>query len=1441
MVKSVKEFMKKILTMAMIMIILVFFVIDPYAKAAQLPAEGEFYYAGTTKGTYVVTENIFEWLMNHLSDIIDWILGFLTMAFRMSFVGWATIFEWTLTKTLESTIGIDGLNEAMSATNVTSANDSSQNVTVEAIVYNNVPLFNVDFFDFEVDITKTGTGRDLTILVCETCKKNYDECTCTNCPQGDGNSCTCCETKAVMTEVAADAENKSIVIMIKKTVAEWFYVIRLIALAGMLVVLVAVGIKMLISTLASEKAVYKRMLVDWLVGLIFLFAIEYIIFFIININNMLVNAIEDYAKSPDSMATQITKAEFGDEDKSNEELEISVYEAVRSRAYDIKLINGLTGMVMYITLVVYSWRYSWMYLKRYFTLIVLTLMAPAVAFSYSIQKVFTGKAKSWSTWLQEYIVNVLIQTVHAILYASFVSIALAISLNSIAGMIVAFILMNFMLKADKIFRKIFKMSSEGSLLDRVSKGAEEARFDNMLKSAQSAIVGAKPVMNRIGRTPAAAAIRTAGNAIVGESVALGAKLKHKLDSNKTTTTGEEYDFSAADQDAKGAEALLAKGDAHMAKADEARRRLAELEKKKVKGNERSKKNKEMNNLRSEIATQEKAARADYGRAASQAEAALRKVPAEAQMHAMSPEERREELRQKTIAEKEALHAAMQAQAEGKSNKEQKVLFDKYNELKKARKQYDKKIKQMENNVAKKGGLFDYDKYYDENGKRKLSYEYNPVTGKLEKNGLHARVMSQMNMKDLFGMDEKEQELAKKAISASMSGFVGMGAMFFGFGSIVASPALGMGLLAYGANKFGTYSHMNRNIRTPMHRSSQYANRNFYGMEFSSDAVQNMSRIIEQEINEDIAILDAPKASKKYTSADRKRAKERLAQNRKKQSSMAVVEQMYGNGDAVDTRRMTLRLADSMIDNLAGGYGEALDEWTKYSTERKLQQLADFEREMTQIKGKAQEIELYRALGEVDRVSAIEDRDSGALLVSKDGNTRISIGGKPMTDASSEILRQAMLEVRGVTAEDSYEARQAKMKSEFTAEEKAQIVEKVKELSKGKETGTFDVFAQAAVQEMKELGIDEATQKAYEKERAERKADVTETPDVAIGKTLDDLIAQAMKEFGMDTNPQALSLSMKSKIIERVTELAKERGIELKERFKEEHGKSIVIKDGKFDEAMQNAMDKAIEKKIFDQIDAKINSEIINKVDGAVKKLQADGADDAIRRKRKDIKLDNVEEAAKDYEITEAEKFTIAETVKEQIKKDKLTTVEAIKSKKSDVIAAYVKASNGTISTEEAAVQVEVFMSSLETEKTFKGRTKAGIQATIETKEFSDAAKVEDASKKVNIIQQMRQGVMTPAKKEPTPEVIAEQNRVVENLLSKMSDTYKLNTDTAGQYGKKTGSPVDYKQYVKIQGSSNYQTAKKAKKTGRSTAHLPMGEDPGVYGPLVGLEKIVKNM
>ena len=269
------------------------------------------------------------------------------------------------------------------------------------------------------------------------------------------------------------------------------------------------------------------------------------------------------------------------------------------------------------------------------------------------------------------------------------------------------------------------------------------------------------------------------------------------------------------------------------------------------------------------------------------------------------------------------------------------------------------------------------------------------------------------------------------------------------------------------------------------------------------------------------------------------------------------------------------------------------------------------------------------------------------------------------------------------------------------------------------------------------------------------------------------------------------------------------------------------------------MEKAFEKKVFDQIDAKINSEIVSKVDGAVTKLQSAQSSVEIKAKRKDIKLDNVEDAAKKYEITDEEKAAIATVVKEKIKTEKYKSVEDVQKNKGKIIESYIVASQGKVSAEEAAVQVEVFMNSVQ-QDTLKGRAKSAISTGLKAKTDPDS-NVDKVDQKVNIIQQMRQGITASTRSTVNPETIAEQNRVVENLLSKMSETYRMNADTAASYGKKTGNPVDYKQYVKVQGSSSYQTAKKATKTGRSTAHLSMGEDPGVYGPLVGLEKIVKNM
>ena len=83
---------------------------------------------------------------------------------------------------------------------------------------------------------------------------------------------------------------------LRGAVAQWYYIMRLIAAAILLVILIYVGIRMAISTIASEQAKYKQMLVDWVTSLALLFVLHYIILFFIQLNSSLVKALGSLLK-----------------------------------------------------------------------------------------------------------------------------------------------------------------------------------------------------------------------------------------------------------------------------------------------------------------------------------------------------------------------------------------------------------------------------------------------------------------------------------------------------------------------------------------------------------------------------------------------------------------------------------------------------------------------------------------------------------------------------------------------------------------------------------------------------------------------------------------------------------------------------------------------------------------------------------------------------------------------------------------------------------------------------------------------------------------------------------------------------------------------------------------------------------------------------------------
>lgn len=334
--------------------------------------ENGFIYSGIPRiEGYKSSMSFGAWIVKSVLEILDYLIGIITMLGRIVLVGLTAVIERNIMSGIVNSVTgvtdkrvddweknpdeIDEIDEeaaaekpvkepsqatgtegepeyisagvqgvADSAGRIQLETTSEANVTIENIVYNKIPILDINFFNFE-------------------------------------------------TAGGAVIDENGIIYTMKTNVAMWYYVFRIIAIVIMLLVLIYLGIRIAITSAVDKKAVYKQMLVDWVIGFLLVFAINYIMYGIIWANETFINWV-------------IPKYENGKE--------ISLYESVRSKAYEIKVSTGTAGMFMYVILVYYAIRFLIVYFKRYLTLTILAVMSPFVAVSYALEKINKkGKSK----------------------------------------------------------------------------------------------------------------------------------------------------------------------------------------------------------------------------------------------------------------------------------------------------------------------------------------------------------------------------------------------------------------------------------------------------------------------------------------------------------------------------------------------------------------------------------------------------------------------------------------------------------------------------------------------------------------------------------------------------------------------------------------------------------------------------------------------------------------------------------------------------------------------------------------------------------------------------------------------------------------------------------------------------------------------------------------
>lgn len=243
-------------------------------------------------------------------------------------------------------------------------------------------------------------------------------------------------------------DTESIMYKFRTAVAVWYYALRTIASAILLVVLIYVGIRMAMSTVSAEqKASYKKMLVDWTVSVVLIFLMQYIMLFVIYVNNAIVDAIATLADGS-SMRESI--------------------DAIGSQALKALSISAIGATVVYCMLIWQTFGLFISYFNRMLTLAFLTLISPLITLTYSIDKMGDGKAQALNTWLKEYVFTTLIQPFHCIIYMAFVNVSVQLlSSNTgdieyqLAAAIISIICIHFIKEAEEIIRKIFAFGDHG--------------------------------------------------------------------------------------------------------------------------------------------------------------------------------------------------------------------------------------------------------------------------------------------------------------------------------------------------------------------------------------------------------------------------------------------------------------------------------------------------------------------------------------------------------------------------------------------------------------------------------------------------------------------------------------------------------------------------------------------------------------------------------------------------------------------------------------------------------------------------------------------------------------------------------------------------------------------------------------------------------------------
>lgn len=299
--------------------------------------------------------------------------------------------------------------------------------------------------------------------------------------------------------------SSSIISTLSTTINKWYSIFRKIAIVVYMVLLVYMGVRIMLSSTGKNLAMYKSLFMYWCIGVALLFLYPYVMRYSIELNNAFVQEIESsktsiFGGESEGVGTtqgqkvdNILVIDF-DKDPFASSGAQDYMSAIASRA------NSSKRLALAVTYIILTWQLITMivyYYKRVFTVALLIAIFPLVAASFVIDRIADGKSQAFNKWNKEFLINVFIQTFHAIVYVFVCGTVSATMAGSTIDYILIITGVTFMFTGEDIIKKIFSQSPSSTAKSLKDTAANTAKVVAAVETTKKVVSGAtKPFIGK---------------------------------------------------------------------------------------------------------------------------------------------------------------------------------------------------------------------------------------------------------------------------------------------------------------------------------------------------------------------------------------------------------------------------------------------------------------------------------------------------------------------------------------------------------------------------------------------------------------------------------------------------------------------------------------------------------------------------------------------------------------------------------------------------------------------------------------------------------------------------------------------------------------------------------------------------------------------------------